>query len=68
MIIKDAAGQDVRINDLVWVSGEGGEFFRANLLEINNDYLVLMTKSNSVIEIDFAPKKSTPSTNRILRG
>lgn len=67
-MIKDAAGQDVRINDAIWIATEGGTFTKANVLEIYNDYLVAMTKANSIIEIDFLEKKGIPSTNRILRA
>ncbi len=67
--IKDAAGHDCFINDLVWSAADDGSLFRACILDVDpvNGVISLMTKSNSMIEIYFKPKGSMPTSNQILR-
>ena len=67
--IKDAAGRDCYINDRVWAAAEDCSLYRATIVDIDPvaGRIDLMTKSNSMVEIYFKPKNSTPTCNHILR-
>lgn len=67
--IKDAAGRDCYINDLVWSASDDGSLFRASIIDIDpiNGIITMMTKSNSMVEVYFKPKNSTPTSNHILK-
>lgn len=67
--IKDASGRACHLNDEIWAAGTDLSLFRANIVEIDLEQglLLVMTKSNSMVEIPFKLKNSTPTCNHIIR-
>jgi hypothetical protein len=67
--IKDAAGRDCFINDPVWCAADDCSLFKATIVDIDpvEGVIHLMTRSNSMIEVYFKPKPTTPTCNHILR-
>lgn len=66
--VKDASGRALYANDPVWIAGEEGQFIKATIIEILPEgTILLMTKSSSIIELDFKPKVNA-SSNLILKS
>lgn len=67
--IKDAAGRDCFVNDLVWLAADDCTLYRATIVDIDpvEGRIDLMTKSNSMVEVFFKPKANTPTSNQILK-
>ena len=68
-LLRDVSGREVYEDDLIWYAADDGSLIKANVLEVTDYSVTVMTKTSQLVELMFTSTgKHIPTCNFVLKA